>query len=500
MDTYVIALDCGLTMTKAVVFDQSGSPLGGHSVRSPHLAVTPRVVERDAEQLWQAAAASLAGAVAAAHISAAQVAAIAITGHGDGLYLVDASGRPTRPGISSLDSRAQLVVDRWRADDTMVDIRRISGQEPFAASPSALLRFLLENEPDAVARSRWALSCKDYIVMRLTGIAGTDFSEASESFTAYRTQDYDDRLLGLYGLDSAERLRPPVRDPTAIVGALTETATAITGLPRSVVVVAGLHDVDASALGSGAIRHGQLVVVAGSYSINEIFTDEPLVDPRWLARNSPVRGRWLNMSISPTSMTCLEWFLQQGAASLALEANARQSDVYDLVESAYHSTAGDTEIPLFLPYLYGSPAEFRTDAAFLGLQGWHRQAHLIRAVLEGIVLNHRVHVDALRSGLSPSEIRLTGGAARAPYIAQLFADVLGLPVLGTVTAETGALGAALCALTGLGVFRNVEHAVDSVAPPVVRYEPRPAEVDRLEAQYIRFRGHARALSSIEEME
>lgn len=494
--TFVIGLDCGLTVTKAVVFDETGRVVSQVSVASPHATPRPRWVERDPDQLWDGACTAIRQALDQEGIPAEQVAAVAVTGHGDGLYLIDAEGRPTRAAISSLDSRAQPVVDQWRASGADRKALARSGQMPFAASPASVVKWLIDNEPDVMARTRWAVSCKDYVNARLTGVAATDFTEASESFTNVETQQYDDVILGIYGLEDWGRLRAPIHAPDDVVGTITSDAACATGLKAGTPVVAGLHDVDASAVGSGALRPGQLVMVAGTYSINEIYADAPLTDSRWLVRNAPVAGRWINMSISPASTTCLEWFLTVGAPNFRTEASASGRSVYEFVSQAYASVQEDKDVPLFLPYLYGSPTDVRADGAFLGLQGWHRQEHLVRAVLEGIVFNHRHHVDALRSRLTSSEIRLTGGAARAPYWVQLFADVLNAPVLGVQTEQTGALGAALCAFSGIGIFPDLEAAVDSMPPSTLQYEPDPARVELLEAQYQRYRGFIQSLSRL----
>jgi L-xylulokinase len=355
---------------------------------------------------------------------------------------------------------------------------------------------MIAEEPETVRASRWALSCKDYLTMRLTGIAGTDFTEASESFTDKDSQDYDDRILGLYGLQSIARLRAPISAPDEVVGTVTPAAGSITGLPSGVAVVAGVHDVDASAMGSGAIRSGQLVMVAGSYSINEVFVDRPVIDDRWFARSAPVAGRWLNMAISPTSTSTLEWFL--GAYGLQPDENDRREGrtVYDLVRRSYEAVRGDRFAPLFVPHVYGSPTDFRSDGAFVDLRARHGRDHLVHAVLEGIVFTHRHHVEALRSRLDVSEIRLTGGAARASYWAQLFADALGSPVQSVQTPETGALGAALCALSGAGVFAGLDEAVASLEVDLVRHDPDALRVEIVGERYERFEEFNRALDSV----
>jgi L-xylulokinase len=97
------------------------------------------------------------------------------------------------------------------------------------------------------------------------------------------------------------------------------------------------------------------------------------------------------------------------------------------------------------------------SAGFFGLGGWHNRGDMLRAVLEGIAFNHRIHVDALRDGFSFSEARLAGGISRNKRVVQMFADVLGMPATVTETDEAAAWGAALCAGAGVGLYKSPRH-------------------------------------------
>jgi L-xylulokinase len=489
----VVGLDCGLTFTKAVVFDETGKALGHGGRPSPHATPYPHWVERDPDELWRAAAEAVREAVGATGRPAEEIAAVGVTGHGDGLYCARADGTAARPGVSSLDSRAAAIADRWQADGTAREALALTGQEPNATSPVTLLCWLAENEPETLARTRWLLFCKDWIKLALTGAASTDPTEASTSFTNVGTQVYDPAVLELFGLGRYGDLLPPVLPSWEVGGRVTASAAAATGLAEGTPVVTGLHDVDASAIGSGSVRPGQLSVIAGSYSINEVISDEPRTDPRWFTRNFLTPGSYQHMAISPASATNLEWFVQELCRDLLTGST---EEIYAELSTAYASVADEPSDVLFLPYLYGSPTGVTTDAAFVGVGGWHRREHLLRAVLEGVVFNHRRHVDALAEQFTVDEVRLTGGASRAPHWAQLFADTLNRPVRVVHIEETGALGAALCALVGLGHYPDVPSAVAAVLTDnSALLTPRPDRHARLDAAYRRFLRVTDALSA-----
>ncbi|MBA3326054.1 MAG: carbohydrate kinase, partial [Rhodobacteraceae bacterium] len=148
---------------------------------------------------------------------------------------------------------------------------------------------------------------------------------------------------------------------------------------------------------------------------------------------------------------------------------------------------------LFHPYLFGSPHGPVASASFLGLRGWHDRGTMLRAVLEGIAFNHRVHVDALRDGFAVREARLTGGASRNPAFAQMFADVLAMPVVVTATDEAAAWGAALCAGAGVGLYASPKDDPRDLKRLATTYSP---DAERSAAYDARFRLFCRVAETL----
>jgi L-xylulokinase len=444
----LLGIDNGLTVTKAVVFDADGTPLAVARRRVPQAIPRPHHVERDMDGLWRATAEAIAEALAASGRPASDIAAVAATAHGDGIYLLDSGRRPLGPAILSLDSRAGAIAAAWTSGPVAAEALALTGQLPHASAPSALLAWIRDHEPERFARIATAFACKDWLRFCLTGTLGTDRTEASTSFTDVRTQDWSPDALRLFGLEALGHALPPIAGPAEIAGHVTPEAAALTGLLPGTPVAAGLHDVTASALGIGGHAPGILAVVAGTYSINETVSDAPRTDPRWFCRNAIEPLRWNAMAISPASAANYDWFLDTLCrAEAGPDIHARLAVEIDAA-LAKPSTA------LFHPYLFGSPHGPGASGGFLGLRAWHDRGTLLRAVLEGIAFNHRVHVDALRDGFSIREARLTGGASRNPAFAQMFADILAMPVTVTDTDEAAAWGAALCAGAAVGLFAS----------------------------------------------
>lgn len=482
----VLGLDCGLTVTKAVLFDETGRPRSSAGERVPQESPRPRWVERDVEALWKASAGAIRSALEQAGADPQDVIGVGVTAHGDGLYLLDEEGSPTRPGILSLDSRAHEITERWEAEGRSERILEVTGQVAAPLSPAPLLAWMAEHEPEALGRSRWALACKDVIKQRLTGEVSTDPTEASTSFCDIRAQTYTEEALAVYGLEGYADMLAPVVGCPETAGTVTEDAAELTGLVPGTPVVSGLHDVDASAIGMGCLEPGQLAMVAGTASINEVIADRPVTDPRWFARNFVRPGQWMHMSLSLASAGNLEWFVQRLCHADYEAAAARDEDPFAFVEREVAAVEDDPDDVLFLPFLYGSPHGAAASGTFLGMRGWHERGHLLRAVLEGVVFNHRTHVDALRDAFEIREGRLTGGAARSRRWAQIFADVLNLTVLLTDAEESGALGAAMCAAVGTGMHGSLEEAAAASIRVTERLEPDVDSHERLNAKYAHY--------------
>jgi L-xylulokinase len=470
----LLGIDSGLTVTKAVVFDVDGRQLSVSRRRVPQLMPQPRWVERDMAGLWQATAEAIREAITLSGRPADDIKAVAATAHGDGVYLLDRQRRPLGPGILSLDSRAGAMIEEWSTSTLFADALALTGQVPHASAPSALLAWIRQNQPDRFAEIGHVIACKDWLRFCLTGTVGTDRTEASTSFTDFSSQGYSAEALRIYGLEQLLPALPPVSHSAEVAGYVTAEAAALTGLAQGTAVASGLHDVTASALGIGGHAEDTMSIVAGTYSINEVVSTKPLTDARWFCRNAVAPGRWNNMSISPASAANYDWFLDTFCHADQAAAAENGQSIHAVLGQEINAALKRPSTILFHPYLFGSPYGNFASASFVGLHGWHDRGDMLKAVLEGIAFNHRTHVDALRDGFAFREVRLTGGASRNPAFAQMFADVLDMPVTVAAVDEAAAFGAALCAGAAVGLFTSPEEGAKAIVKTDRTYMPDAA--------------------------
>lgn len=478
----LIGIDSGLTVTKAVIFDVDGRVLSVARRHVPQEMPTPHYVERDMSALWIATADAVCEAIDTSGRPASDIAGVAPTAHGDGIYLLDRDRTPLGRGILSLDSRASAIVAEWNRDGTSTEALALTGQLPLPPAPSALLAWIKQNEPERYARIGHILACKDWLRYCLTDTIGTDRTEASTSFTNVKTQVYSDEALHLFGLSDLAHALPKISPSASIVGAITPSTAHLTGLVEGTPVIAGLHDVTASALGIGAHKEGVVAVVAGTYSINETLSPEPRPSEGWLCRNAIETGLWNNMAISPASSTNYEWFLDTFCQSERNDPfNSRT--IHERLGSELTEALTKPSSLLFHPYLFGSPFGSQANGAFLGLRGWHDRGMVLRSIFEGIAFNHRFHIDALKAAFQFDDVMLTGGISRNPIFPQLLADSVNMPVIVSDTPEAAAWGAALCAGAATGYFASPQHDPRSLTSIGHTFFPQADAVAKLEKRY-----------------
>jgi L-xylulokinase len=478
--SHLLGVDAGQTVTKAVVVDAHGTTLGTGRVDTLASSPRPGWHERDMTAAWRDAGAAMAAALRASGLAPDDVAAVGLCGHGDGVYAVDAAGTPVRPAILATDSRARGYAAGYHDDGTAEAALALTGQSPSACSPASLCAWLRDNEPATLDRARWLLFAKDWLRLCLTGEVATDPSDASASFTEVATQRWSPAALALFGLDRLADRLPPMRAPAAVAGHVTDEAAAVTGLAAGTPVVTGTHDVDAAAVGLGAVADGAASVLMGTFAINQVVASDVRRDHRWLARSFLAPDRWLHMSTSPSSASNLDWAVRL----LGPFDPTGRPDVAAAVAAG--SAVDPAGAPLFLPFLYS------TGAVFAGVRSEHGRDDLLRAVLDGVAFSHRTHLDALRSAFPLSVARLGGGGARSPRWCQLLADASGLDLEVTDADEAGARGAALLAGVGAGWWASVEEAVAATVTVTRRHAARPSPV--LEDRYAAYRAAVAALA------
>ena len=488
---YLLGLDAGNTVIKAVLFDLRGHQIAMHAIDGTSYTPRPGYVERDLTELWRNAREAIRACIREAGIDPRAIAAVGCAGHGNGLYLVDDAGRPLI-GIQSLDTRAADLAASLSAKSGS-ELHAICLQQPWPSQTPTLLAWVKANTPATYERTSTVMLCKDFITFRLTGERVSDISDMSGcGFVRMPEAAYDDRLLALYGLEDARSKLPRLLDPAAVAGAVTAQAADETGLAEGTPVIAGYFDVVSSAMGAGVVGPGEASIIAGTWSINQVFSDAPVVDSKvfMAARFGP--GRFVNIELSATSAANLEWYVRE-----LVERGKHHDDPFGFCNELIGDLKPAADDPIFHPFLYGSRLGSEFRAGFYGMASWHKEGHLLRALFEGVMFEHRRHIGVLKeAGVSFDRAVLSGGGARSPHWPQMFADGLNVPITVPEARETGALGAAIGAGVAVSLFISYEAAISTMTRPRAIYQPNPAMSAHYDRRYRLFDRLAEAMQPL----
>ncbi len=498
MPQYLLGTDNGCTVAKAALFTVDGREVAVASRKIENLPSRPGWHEIDIDASWQATAQSIGEVLARSGVNPRDIACVAPTGHGNGLYLVDAEGRPVRPAIGSTDSRARAYIDRWLAAGVDRAVRPKTMQALWPGQPNALLAWLADHEPEALGRARWALMCKDHVRLRLTGEVRAELTDWSgTSLMDVGAGRYDPAILEAFGIGPLGRLLASLAGSAEVCGRVTAQAAAQTGLAEGTPVAGGMFDIDACGLASGLVDEGQLGLIAGTWGCNVYASPRPVVDPDvFMTSRYAIPGLYLMLEGSATSASNLEWFVTQFFEAEGESLRAAGRSVFDLTNDLVAAASPDETDLTFIPFLYGSHAAPDMRAAFVGLSGWHRRGHVLRAIYEGVVMAHRFHVERLlRFRPRPERIRLTGGAARSAVWLKIFADAFQTPVEVPEGTELGALGAAMAAAVAAGVYADFPAAVAGMVRIAATQLPDAAMNDHYAAKYARYQRVIAALEA-----
>jgi erythritol kinase len=483
----IIGLDAGTSVIKAVAFSLEGRQIGSAGVPNRVDYLDDGGAEQDVARTWSDAAKALRLLAAQVPDLAQRTAALAITGQGDGTWLIDQAGEPVCPAWLWLDARSAPIIERWRSSEIGPALQTITGTAISPSIQSGQLAWLKQHRPAMLRRARTALHCKDWLYFKATGERATDPSEGVFTFGNYRTRAYDDTVLKLLDLEDLAHLRPEIVDGSTRHAPLARAAADAVGLKAGTPVVLGPIDVIATALGAGAYEPGRAVgmSILGSTGMHiRLYhhVDEVVLAPEQVGYVVPfvVPGTWAGLQSHMAATLNIDWLVNI-AARFAELAGVDGVDRRDLLLSL-DGRAADARpgTLLFHPFISesgerGPFVEPKARAQFLGLSSRTAPGDLMRAVYEGMAFASRDCYRALDH--APEEIRLAGGAANSALCRKILAAATGAPVRIVERTEAGAAGAALTAAVSIGLYGSIADGLrDWVTPHLGDLEPVDQEL------------------------
>jgi L-xylulokinase len=455
------------------------------------------VTERDANEVWQANIESIKEALDKSHLRGDDIEAIGLTGYGNGLCLVDKDGYPTMNCIVSTDNRGAKYASQFAENGVEKEIYKLTHQTLWSAQPATLLPWLKDNSPEVLDRSAYALGIKDFIRYKLTSVACCETTEASSwCLMNIETLQFDPCIFDLLGIPECYRLMTPCSGVTEVSGCITEETAKLTGLKAGTPVANGLFDVDASALASGILDCDTLCLIAGTWSINEHLTKE-LSHKYHESTNSIsvsfLPGHYLVEESTPTSASNFDWFVEKFLE--VDQPGVSKSTIYKKCDERIAEMRPEDNDVVFVPYLFASATNPDDKGGFFNLSSFHNRDHVMQAVYEGVVFSTKFNVNRLLAdGHVYHHARLSGGVAKSSVWTQMMCDALQMPIEVLAESELSALGAAMCAGIGCGVYSGFKEAVDTMVHIKKIYQPRP---EYTEVYQTKFKTYEKAQAALD---
>jgi xylulokinase len=478
---YLLGIDIGTSGTKALLIDanKEGEVVASSTRTYPLYTPKPMWAEQEPEDWWQATVASIRDVLSQSGVNPKQIKGLGLSGQMHGSVFLDADNQVLRPAILWCDQRTQAECD-WIMDtvgrEKTVELISNPVLTGFTAGKIIWLR---NNEPEVFDQVKKVLLPKDYVRFRLTGEFATEVSDASGTALFNVTKrEWAWEMLDAIGIP--KEWMPKSYESPEVSGKVSSEAAALTGLAEGTPVVGGGGDQAAGAVGNGIVEPGIISSTVGTSGVVFAFAEKPTVDPKLRVHTfcHAVPDKWHVMGVMLSAGGSLRWYRDTFADSEMAVGKLVGRDPYDIMSEEAAGVPAGSEGLIFLPYLTGERTPYpdaNARGVFFGITLRSDKAHFVRAVLEGVAYGLRDSFGILEEMKIPiKQVRASGGGAKSELWRQIQADVIGYDHVTINIDEGPALGVALLAGVGTGIYKSVEDACRSVIKVVTSTKTNPA--------------------------
>lgn len=497
MERYLLSIDAGTSMVKAILFDMEGRIAARADRPCQLICPAPDRYEIDLEAFYQRLCESIGQCLAHGGITPLQVAGVGVSAYMTGSIFLDGQHRQVGENIVWIDARTAPMLREWERSGLAQKSYGLTGTSLLPGSTLPLMCWWKRKAPQVLDKARCVLYMKDWIRFKLTGEICTDPSEATCLPADTFGRGWSREVMALYGMEEYMHLLPPIRPSDEIVGAVTRQAAKETGLMAGTPVICGLGDMLAGVLGAGALTPGQGVTILGSTLLNSVILDRPDTRPHGIGMTlATVEGKWARFLNNTGGGT-----INIGWAMDTLTAQEKASffsknEYYAWVDDEIRRTPPCSGGVMYHPYINstGVTAPFYcvgARAQFTGIGLHSTRFHLMRSVYEGVAMAMRDCYGAVEGGID--QIRVSGGGSRSKVLCQIIADVCQKELLLPREAESTALGTAVMTACAVGAYGGIEQAAARMITISARYEPNPTAEDIYDAWFSLFQRTAQAM-------
>ncbi|WEO79176.1 glycerol kinase GlpK [Cryobacterium sp. SO2] len=460
MAQYVLAIDQGTTSSRAIIFDHSGSIVSTGQLE--HEQIFPRAgwVEHDPMEIWDNTREVIGQALSKANLTRHDIAAVGITNQRETAVVWDrTTGKPVYNAIVWQDTRTQPIVDRLAADGGVERFKQKVGLPLATYFSGTKIVWILENvegaREKADAGDLMFGTTDSWVLWNLTGgleggVHATDVTNASRTlFMDLETLAWDDEILAVFKVPKS--MLPEIRSSSEVYGTVNEHS-----LLREVPIAGILGDQQAATFGQAAFDQGEAKNTYGTGNFLIFNTGTEIIH----SKNGLLTTLGYKLGDAEPHYALEGSIAVTGALVQWLRDNLGMITSSEEIETLA-ATVDDNGGAYFVPAFSGLFAPYwRSDArgALVGLTRFVNRGHIARAALEATAFQTREVLDAVNadSGVPLTELKVDGGMIKNNLLMQFQADIIGVPVIRPVVAETTALGAAYAAGLAVGFWSTLD--------------------------------------------
>jgi autoinducer 2 (AI-2) kinase len=486
MPDYLMAIDAGTGSVRAVIFDAQGNQIGCAQKEWKHNEDPryPGSMDFDFKTNWDITRSCIKGVLESTGISAERIAGISTTCMREGIVLYDSEGNELW-ACANVDARSTDEVYQLKKLDPSLEreLYMKSGQT-FALGTLPRLLWVKNKLPDVYSKTARIGMINDWIIYRLSGALAVEPSNGSTTgLFDLKTRTWDTSIAKRCGL--RDDIFPEVKECGTVVAKVSSRGASETGLAEGAPLITGGGDCQLGAVGVGVVDANEAAVFGGSfwqYEYNTGAADcSPMCDIR--VNCHAVENVWQYEAIAFNPGLVMRWFRDAFCAEEKRIAEERNIDPYALLDEAAMSVpAGSygiicsfSDVMNYINWKHASPSFLNFE---LNPQKYNKVA-FYRAIMENAALVTLGHMRLVEkaTGRRPEKIVFAGGASKSRLWPQILADALGIPVEVPVVKEATALGAAIMAGKGIGLYRDIKEAASKLVKTEKTFTPNRENIE-----------------------
>ncbi len=493
----VLGIDVGTTGCKVACFADDGRMLAAayreHTIAYPQSGWA----ELDAEAVWLETKSAIQEV--AAQTSSDPIQAVSVSSLGEAVVAVSKDRKILAPSLLNFDVRGESYLAGLAQGLDPASLYRINGNTWGNHYGLTKLLWIKEHRPELYAQTDKFLLWSSFVATMLGAEPVVDHTLANRTLLFdLDAQDWSADLLALADVD---REKLPATAPSGtVIGTVSPQIASELGLPGGVAITTGAHDQCANAVGCGVIEPGRAVYGMGTFiCVTPVFhrrPDSELMISRGLnTEHHAVPGAYVSFMYNQGG-SLVKWYRDTYAAADHRAAQTEGVDVYDqLFAELPDGPSGLVVLPHFTTT---GPPDFIADSSgvIAGLRLETPRGAILKSLVEGATFYLKACVDSLpATGIAIDDFRAVGGGSKSDAWVQLSADILGRPLTRPRVTEAGALGAAIMAGVGSGVFGDYASAVDAMVKLDRTFTPDMAQHERYAEWFGRYQALAPLMQS-----